>query len=131
MAGPDQANLDYARRATDLALEYLNDQMERGEVDEELLRKLKWTPEDMARFLKRWQQLKEAAQQGGAEGELARQRLDQALSGLGLRRRGVELTSEESPEETARDVRASRRADPPAEYREQFRAFTEGTATDE
>lgn len=123
----DQANLDYARRATDLVLEYLKDQVASGDPDQELLDKLGWTPDDMARFLRRWEELKRQAAQEGPAGDEARRRLDRALQGLGLRRRGMQLEAGADQEQTEQ-IRETRRAGPPPEYREQFRAYTEETA---
>ena len=52
----DAANLEYARKATDLALQRLND-MEHN-PDAALLEKLGWTKDDLAEFLRRWEALR-------------------------------------------------------------------------
>ena len=77
----DQANLQFAREATDLALEHLRDQQD----NQQLLQRLGWTPEQAAAFLQRWQQMQGAAREQGIAGQQARRRLDDQLRGLGLR----------------------------------------------
>lgn len=119
----EQPNLDYARKATDLVLEYLKDQ--ESHPDQELLKKLGWTKDDLQDFVRRWSELKRTAR----EDQRAKQQLDDALRSLGLR------PASRDPRRT--DVRQDpRRAEqnlggqsnaPPA-YREQFDAYRKGTA---
>ena len=59
----DAANLEYARKHTDLVLEKLADQLKRKKVDEGLLKDLGWTEAELRRFVERWQQRKAAAEQ--------------------------------------------------------------------
>ena len=119
----DKPKLEYTRKATDLVLEYLKDQQQ--EPDEQLLRDLGWTADDLRQFIQRWESLKRAA----AESETGRRELEQSLRSLGLRpakssnRRG-----------TVRDDQAGGLRDggsqssPPGLYLEQFNAFKKGTA---
>ena len=72
----DDPNLEFARQKTDLALEYLKDQLNKGEPDQELLDKLGWTAEDMSRFVARWEEMKRKANERGAGGKEAQKRLD-------------------------------------------------------
>ena len=81
-SGGDAANLDYARQATDLALEHLQEQMDQD--DSELLDRLGWTREEARKFIEKWTQMKQAAARDGAEGNAARQQLDRAIESLGL-----------------------------------------------
>ena len=74
----EQPNLEYARKATDLVLEYLKDQQ--SDPDEDLLKKLGWTKENLEDFVRRWADLKRTAR----EDPRARQQLDDAHR-LGLR----------------------------------------------
>ena len=59
----DDANLEYARRVTDMVLERLSDQQSRP--DAKLLKELGWTPDDYQQFLQRWSQLKQSARGSG------------------------------------------------------------------
>ncbi len=79
----DEANLDYARKQTELALEHLEDQL--GKDKPELLERLGWTREQAQRFIDRWQQLRQAADEKGPRGDAAKKQLDDALKSLGLR----------------------------------------------
>ncbi len=121
-------NLEYARKVTDLALEHLRDQIERDKPDEELLDRLGWTRDDLETFLRRWDEMKRRAAAGGDEGAEAQKRLDDALSGLGLRPRGADLRDGKLANDALRKLKESPRIPPPREYAEQFEAYTEGTA---
>ncbi|HVX14056.1 MAG TPA: hypothetical protein VHC22_22920 [Pirellulales bacterium] len=126
--GGDEANQEYARKATDLALERLKDQLAKDKPDPELLEKLKWTREDVERFVQQWERLKKGADEAGPKGDAARQELDDALRSLGLRPRGTSLSGEHKPDDRQRNLRDSRRAPPPPEYQEQWIEFNKATA---
>ena len=55
----DEANLEYARKATEMVLQKLKDQ--EHNPDPELLDKLGWSQEDLAEFLRRWDALQKSA----------------------------------------------------------------------
>jgi hypothetical protein len=126
----DQANLDYARRQTTLALEYLRDQLAKEKP--EVLQRLGWTKDDARRFLDRWQQMQQSAAQKGEEGKAAQKQLDEALRSLGLRPRGTQLqhggvTADNKPQ----NLRDAGRFAPPPDWAEQFREYTRGVADSE
>jgi hypothetical protein len=117
----DAVNMDYARRATDLVLDYLRDQ--RDKPDRELLDDLGWTPDDLRAFLERWEKLKTRSREDAG----ARRELDESLRSLGLtpapdRKRAGSAASD--------DVRGMRESGiqsaPPPSYQEQFRQFMKG-----
>lgn len=119
----DRANLEYARRATEMVLNHLKDEAHRP--DPELLKRLGWTPEDLAEFLRRWQALARAAEEDPA----GRRELDEALRSLGLRDPAVRKRSGGSTSDQQRDLRdAGNRSSPPPAYRELFDAFRKGAA---
>lgn len=120
----DAANLEYARQATDLVLEKLQDQQD--EPDPELLKKLGWTPEQLRSFLARWQTMKQEAREH--EGE-AREELQDALRSLGLRptgpgRRGSR--GDNDPMQGLQDT--GNPSPPPKDILEQFNAYRKGAA---
>ena len=87
-AKEDEANLDFARKQTDLVLERLDEQLAKKQVDAELLKSLGWSEADLQKFVNRWKDLKTRAANEGEEGEQAQQELDGALRSLGLRQQG-------------------------------------------
>ena len=109
-----------------LALEHLEDQMAKDKP--ELLEQLGWTREQAQRFLDRWQQLREAADQKGPRGEEAKKQLDNALKSLGLRPGTTYLKHGGTKADQIRDMRDSGRFAPPPDWAEQYREYTRGVA---
>jgi hypothetical protein len=125
-AGPvaegDDANLDYANRATDLVLDYLKDQKE--SPNQELLEQLGWTADDLRKFVNRWEALKRAANEPDPA---SRRELSDSLRSLGLRpatdrRRSVNATNDA----VRGNLDAGGRSNPPAKYQERFNAYRRG-----
>lgn len=119
----DPANLEYKRRATELVLDKLKDQLDRNQVDPELLKKMNWTQDDLRKFVSRWDKMKAEAKED-ARGQ---ERMREALERLNLKRRGVAI-EQRSAQGDDKALREMRWTNPPAEYEEQFRAYTEGAA---
>ncbi|HEX3659387.1 MAG TPA: hypothetical protein VHV55_26605 [Pirellulales bacterium] len=127
-AGPEEdPNLDYARKATDLALERLKHQLQKPGSDD-LLNKLKWTREDAQRFINRWEAMKQAAKQDNAAGRAAQAQLDESLRSLGLRPHGTSAAGDHYRNQRLRNLRDTARTRPPAEYADQYRAYSTGTS---
>lgn len=124
----DDPNLDYARRATDLVLQYLRDQQQGAAAKDELLDELNWTEADLEKFLARWERMKAEAQRPGEEGRQGRRKLDDALRGLGLVPETTRIEASRRQEKDPRNIGPTRRSEPPGEYAEQFRAYTRGAA---
>jgi hypothetical protein len=122
----DAVNLDFARKQTILALEHLEDQLAKDQP--ELLDRLGWTREQAQRFIDRWQQLREAADEKGPRGEAAKKQLDDALKSLGLRPGTTVIKHGGAKPDQIRDLRDSGRFAPPDEWAEQFREYTRGVA---
>ena len=122
----DAANLDYARRQTELALEHLKHELDREKSD--LLDRQGWTREEMQRFLDRWRQLSAAAKYPGAKGNEAKKQLDDALKSLGLRPGGTTIKHGATPTDTEGRLKDAGRYAPPADWAEQYREFSRGVA---
>jgi hypothetical protein len=119
----DAANLEYARRATDMVLKKLKD--EEHNPDPELLDKLGWTREDLAEFLRRWESLQKSA----GDSPTGKRDLDEALKSLGLRDPANRRRTGGKASDNQRDLRdAGNRSAPPARYRDLFDAFRKGAA---
>ncbi len=124
IAAADAANLDYAARATDLALEQLRDQQD--DPDPELLKSLGWTKEELKAFITRWETMKRNARE---EGGGAQQELQDALRSLGLRRTGPRRRATETDNDNYRGLHDSgNRSQPPVDILEQFNAYRKGAA---
>ncbi|MBX9789962.1 MAG: hypothetical protein K2Y37_13675 [Pirellulales bacterium] len=123
--GGEEANAEFARQQTDLVIESLKDQLADDQLDPELLKKLGWTRDDIEKFVRRWEALRKAAGQEGPEGEKAREQYERVINDLNLKRRGVSIRQSAKPDQVNR-LRESRGSKPPAEYADQFRAYTEG-----
>lgn len=126
--GGSDANLEYSKKVTDLALDHLKDQLAKDQPDQDLLDQLGWTRDDMERFVRRWEEMKRRAQEQGPAGEAARKQLDETLKSLGLRPQGTSLEGDKLQKDEARRMRESRRSEPPAEYAEQYEAYTKSRA---
>jgi hypothetical protein len=125
-AAADEANVEYAREKTDLVLEYLEDQLDNGGVDEELKNKFGWTDEQFREFVRRHNQLRQRAQREGDDGKGAREDLNDSLRSLGLRRPKSQVRTGTPTEEKAPELRDFNRVRFPSElqeYQEGFDAF--------
>lgn len=117
----EKANLEYARKATELALEHLRDQ--EHNPDPELLNRLGWTKEQMQEFLRRWDSLEKAAKSDPQ----AQRELDESLKSLGLRPATTKKRSGGNVSDNQRDLRDSgSRTSAPPSYRDQFDQFRKG-----
>jgi collagen type III alpha len=123
----DTANLDYAKKQTDLVLDRLDEQLEKQSVDKQLLEKLGWTEDELRRFVDRWKALKAEAQ--AAPSEETRQELDNALRSLGLNPNRQTGYQSNATKEKLRQLQQSYRGQIPLEYADQVRAYIKGTAT--
>lgn len=120
----EKANLKYAEKATDLALDYLRDK--NAAADRELLDKLGWSEEELKNFIERWSQLKRKAKEGSSTD---RSELTRSLRSLGLRSTGDKRRTASDQNDEFRDLRDDGfRATLPAKYIEQFNAFQRGAA---
>ncbi len=120
----DAANLDYARRATDLALAQLKNQQD--DPDPELLKSLGWTKDELKAFIARWEAMKHNAREQGGE---AQRELQDALRSLGLRSAGAERRATDIENDNYRGMHdGGNRSRPPADMLEQFNAYRKGAA---
>ncbi|MEM9643819.1 MAG: hypothetical protein AAF989_02400 [Planctomycetota bacterium] len=126
--GPDPVDVDYAKKATDMVLDYLEETRDRP--DSELLEKLNWTPQDLERFRDRWDRLRDIATE--SQDVEDRRDFDDALRSLGLREKSSRSRSSTNSGDAGlrpgdagtRD--SGNRSRPPAAFREAFEAFRRG-----
>lgn len=110
-----EANLQYAREQTDLALRYIEEADER-EIEE----LLHWNDQQRQAFLERWREMERSSDQT----EEGAREFEEVLRSLGLRRGGANVRGHESAEDEIRGLSESARdSRPPAAYRDLYDAF--------
>jgi hypothetical protein len=110
----------------------LRNQLKKGQPDQDLLDRLGWSKDDLQKLLTRWDKLEREAQQPGPQGAKAKNRLDEAIEGLGWTRSGqTSRRASTKADDAARGLRDAARLAPPPEYREAFEAFQRSTSAAE
>lgn len=121
--GEDAANLEYAKKATDMVLDKLEHQ--KGSPDQEMLDELGWTKDDFQRFMNRWQKMKQAADSTDTG---AKRELNEALRSLGLSRGQDTTRRVEARNATSGGSGDVQRTTPPPAFLEQYRAYLKGAS---
>ena len=111
----------HARNAADLAVRALKDDLDKGRT--ELLDELGWTRDQARAFLQRWEAMRSLEK---SNDPVKRSEFDRAVRSLGLRAEGAR-SSRDVPADVKGGQAEGRRSRPPSEYREQFKAYTQGT----
>ena len=129
VAPGEEANMEYNRQATELILQKLNKQLERGEVDAELLEKLGWTQQEMKQFADRLSKhLQESKNADEAPESKARQlQFEEMLKNLDLQKSGTQRAGEKEPKRGVSQIEAKRTPVPPI-YRSAYEKFTRDQA---
>jgi hypothetical protein len=123
-----EANLDYAKKATDLVLRRLDDQLKRGEVDEKVQEELGWTKDQIRRFVERMKKQAQAADEPNSPAAEARRlQFEETLKSLNLRSPAKSRSSQAVPKSNDAEME-SKRSIPPPEYRDLYNAFTKSLA---
>ncbi len=121
----DEANLEYARKASNLVLQRLKSQLERGEVDQEMLDELGWKDKkDVERLVKFLEQgLNAPADDNSPEAVARRLQFEETLKSLRL---GNDTGRREEGEGKSRTIRQVGRRDVPVppEYRKWVESYT-------
>ena len=124
-SGADPANMEFAKKQVDLALEHLKDQKDKG--NSELLHRLGWTKEEAEKFLQNMQKLKESAQQPGTEGEAGKKAYNEFLKDLDLHPGGTQIRGGQTKPDNLQGVRDSGQMEPPSEWADQYHAYSQAT----
>ena len=116
---PDEVNLDYAKQATDLVLDYL--EQNRDQLNPELLEQLQWSEKELQDFLDRWSRIRELPKTSGESGV---QELEETLKSLGLREPTTISTQKAENADSLRSINDGGYSQPvPPAYRDAFNAF--------
>ncbi len=121
----DDPNLQYAKKATGLALEHLKQAMKNGKEGDQLLKDLGWTREEAQQFIDRQEARLRAAAKANPNDE-ARQKAEDALRSLGLRPAQTDRSGNGLTSDAERGMSTGRHTSPPPEYIEQYKAFSQG-----
>jgi hypothetical protein len=125
LGAENERNLEDERRAANLALRELQDQLNRGAVDENLKRQLGVNDADLQEFLRRMQErMSEPGTDESPEARFRRRQFEEMLRGIEYGSTGGTREAASTPGETTRGAGGVRRPTPP-EYRDQERAFRE------
>lgn len=119
-----EQELARARNAADLAIEHLRKSVAEGRRD--VLDQLGWTPEQARAFLERWDAMRRLA---GSDDPRQRGEFERAIRSLGLRPEGVR-SSRDVPADVKGGQAEGRRSRPPSEYRDQVKAYLQGTTAE-
>jgi hypothetical protein len=116
---PDPIDVDYAKKATDLVLDYLESQKEAPDPD--LLESLDWTPEELRAFAERWSRIRD----GAAKSATDQKQIEEALRSLGIRaKQDRPLGRSTDTDDALRGLKdAGNRTPPPPIHRDAFDAF--------
>jgi hypothetical protein len=98
----------------------LKDDLEKGRTD--LLDELGWTRDQAKAFLQRWETMRALEK---SNDPVKRGEFDRAVRSLGLRPPGAG-SNRDLPADVKGGQSEGRRSRPPSEYREQFKAYTQG-----
>jgi hypothetical protein len=121
---PPDTEVENAARAAGLALRRLQQQLDRGEVDQKLLDELGWTREELESFVKRMQsQLADRElNQQQPEKSLSQKSFDEMLRSLGINESGTSRDGNSARDRQRQDT-TIRQSTPPARYRNSFEAY--------
>lgn len=114
----EQADLEHAKKATDLVLNKLEDQQ--NNPDPDLLDKMNWTEQDLREFLDRWKRMKQNAQTGDPN---AQEQYEEAIKSLGLRPNDNSRTSKNRDADASGLNQDSSVIEPPADLAPDFNDF--------
>ncbi len=120
----EAADPDFQRKAAELVLQKLKDELERGEASPELLEELGWTREQLQRFVDRMSQELNREKGESPESEARRIQFEEMLRNLNVKPKATKRTADEEPRREIEQTE-SRRTPIPAEYRKAWERYTE------
>jgi len=118
-------NLEYTEKATDLVIDYLENELAKQKPDQELLNRLKWSKDDLAKFVNNWKQMQKQAQNAPQNSKESQDWVD-TLKNIGplSPKSNVGRTKTDGREfSTATEVQ---RYTPPPKFRDRAEVYTQG-----
>ncbi|MFO0134860.1 MAG: hypothetical protein ACK56U_14815 [Planctomyces sp.] len=126
-----KTEVDEAAQAAGLALKRLQKDLERGEVDPELLKELGWTKDELAKFADRMQQQldeREQNEQQQREKSLSQKSFEEMLRSLGIGGSGAAREGDARRDRERQDT-TIRNSAPPSRYRSSYEAYRRSLST--
>lgn len=121
----EKANLDHAKKATNLVLDRLKDQLERGEVDQELLERLGWTEDDLRKFTDRMQkQLKDTGKDVSPAAVARRRQFEEMIKDIHTAAPTRRQGSEKPRQKRVNQFDTKGRPPVPQRFRSRYREYT-------
>ena len=122
LADAAKPNLEDNKKATNMVLKKLKDELERGEVDDNLLKELGWSKNDMQKFVQRMDKQMNLSDDKDTGSIARRRQFEEMLKSLNVKNSGSRRNV--TPKETKTTNNFSDRRPPvPVEYRKSYEAF--------
>jgi collagen type III alpha len=123
-----QANLDYAKKATNLVLDRLEGQLKRGKIDKKIEEEMGWDKDQVRRFVERMRKEAQAAEDPNAPGSEARRaQFEETLRAMGGPSATRRHSNQSLPKSNDNEIGGTRSQAPP-EYRDLYEAYTRSLA---
>ncbi|MDR1270534.1 MAG: hypothetical protein LBK82_13515, partial [Planctomycetaceae bacterium] len=124
---PEDANLEYTKKITNLVLEYLEDQL-KTKPNQELLDNLGWTEKDLRDFHRKWQEMSEQSKHPEPNTSNDDAQWKEAFKSLGLKpgQDRQQLQKSRTEVQDKNKVTESQRFTPPSTIKDRFKRYTEG-----
>jgi len=118
----DKANLDDKLKASNMVLKRLKEELDRGDVDPELLRKLGWTEKDMQRFAERLERQLAQPKPDDPGAEARRRQFEEVLRNVDLESAGREQAGDFSNQKSTNNF-SERRLPAPRSHRKAYEDY--------
>ncbi|MDR2117026.1 MAG: hypothetical protein LBP87_11670 [Planctomycetaceae bacterium] len=124
---PEDPNLEYTKKITNLVLEYLEDQL-KTKPNQELLNNLGWTEKELRDFYQKWQEMSEQSKSTEINTANDNAKWKEAFKSLGLKpaQDRQQLQKSRTEIQDKNKVTESQRFTPPSAIKERFKQYTEG-----
>lgn len=118
----DKANLEDKLKASNMVLKRLKEELDRGEVDPELLRKLGWTEKDMERFAERLERQLAQPKPDDPSAEARRRQFEEVLRSVDLESSGRQQEGNFTDQKSTSNF-TGRRLKAPREHRKAYEEY--------
>lgn len=118
----DKANLDDKLKASNMVLKRLKEELDRGDVDPELLKKLGWTEKDMQRFAERLERQLAQPKPDDPGAEARRRQFEEVLRNVDLESSGREQAGDFSNQKSTNNF-SERRLPAPRSHRKAYEDY--------